>query len=128
MNHRAKGFTIVEVMVVVAILSILAMIAVPTYTNYVTTARQAAARGNIEPLRLAIEDYRLDNMATGYAPLNNLVWEPSGSKTLTAALGGWEPDGDQDSYNYSVTSATATGYTITVTPIGHTSDAQTFVK
>ena len=127
MNRQSSGYSLIELMIVAAVLSILAMIAIPAYNGYITTARQAAARGNIEPLRLAIEDYRLDNIATGYAPLNGLVWEPSGAKTLTATLGGWEPDGDQDSFNYSVT-ATATGYTITVTPIGHSADAQTFTK
>jgi type IV pilus assembly protein PilE len=114
-------------MIVVGVLSILAMLAIPAYKGYITTGRQAAARANIEPLRLAVEDYRLDNMAAGYVALDGLVWEPSGNKTLETGVLGWAPDGDNDEYNYAV-SATATGYTITVTPIGHASDAQTFTK
>jgi prepilin-type N-terminal cleavage/methylation domain-containing protein len=126
---RAKGFTIVEMMVVVAIIAILSAIAIPAYKFYITTARQASARGNIEALRLAVENYRLDNLntGTGYAPLNGAVWEPSGAQTLTTILGDWNPDGDQSAYNYAVT-ATATGYTITVTPIGYAADAQSFTK
>ena len=130
MTKRSNsGYTLVELMIVVAILAILAMLAIPAYKGYVTTARQGAARSNIENLRIAVEDYRLDNMDTGYADLNGLVWQPSGSKTLETADPGpkWKPEGDQDMYNYSVTS-TATTYTITVTPIGHTADAQTYTK
>jgi type IV pilus assembly protein PilE len=127
MYRRPKGYTLVELMISVAVLSILAMLAIPAYQGYISTGRQATARANIEPLRIAIEDYRLDNMAAGYTALNGLKWEPTGTKTLETGVLGWKPDGDRDEYNYAVT-ATATGFTITVTPIGHTSDAQTFTK
>jgi len=127
MSARLRGYSLVELMTVVAILSILVMIAIPAYRGYVTTARQAAALANIEPLRLALEDYRLDHMDTGYADANGLVWSPTGSKTLETGALGWKPDGDKDQYTYAVT-ATATTYTITVTPIGHSSDAQTYTK
>ncbi|MEJ2395644.1 MAG: prepilin-type N-terminal cleavage/methylation domain-containing protein [Candidatus Thiodiazotropha sp.] len=127
MKVRSSGYSLVELMIVVAILSILAMLAIPAYKGYITTGRQATARANIEPLRIAVEDYRLDNMAAGYAALDGLKWEPSGTKTLETGVLGWKPDGDRDEYNYAVT-ATATSYTITVTPIGHTADVQTFTK
>jgi prepilin-type N-terminal cleavage/methylation domain-containing protein len=126
MKFRNQGITLVELMVVVAIISILSLLAYPAYQNYITTARQAAARGNLEPLRLAVEDFRLDNMAAGYAALDGLVWDPAGSKTLETTIG-WKPDGDEDKFTYSV-SATATGYTITVSPVGYSSDVQTFTK
>jgi Tfp pilus assembly protein PilE len=114
-------------MIVAAILGILAMLAIPAYKGYISTGRQAAARANIEPLRIAIEDYHLDNMAAGYGALDDKKWEPTGTKDLETVLG-WKPDGDQNQFNYHVTDATATGYKITVTPIGHTDDAQTFTK
>jgi prepilin-type N-terminal cleavage/methylation domain-containing protein len=127
MKNRSQGYTLVELMIVVAILSILAMIAIPAYRCYVTTARQSAALANIEPLRLALEDYRLDHMDSGYADANGLVWSPTGAKTLETGALGWKPDGDKAQYTYAVT-ATATTYTITVTPIGHASDVQTYTK
>jgi Tfp pilus assembly protein PilE len=114
-------------MIVVAVLSFLAMLAIPAYMGYITTARQAAARANIEPLRIAVEDYRLDNLATGYANLDGLVWEPSGNQTLAGNELSWSPDGDFNEYTYSVT-ANATSYTITVTPIGYANDAQSYSK
>lgn len=127
MHRRSNGYSLVELMIVAAILGILAMIAIPAYQGYIATGRQATARANIEPLRIAIEDYRLDNMAAGYTALNGLKWEPGGTKTLETGVLGWKPDGDRDEFNYAVT-ATATGFTITVTPRGHASDAQTFTK
>ncbi len=127
MKMRSTGYSLVELMIVVAILSILAMLAIPAYNGYVSTARQATARANIEPLRIAVEDYRLDNPAAGYAPLNGLEWNPSGSKSLETGVLGWAPDGDQDQFTYIVNS-TATTFTITVTPIGHSSDVQVFTK
>ncbi len=126
MKFKNRGVTLVELMIVVAVISILALLSYPAYRGYIATARQAAARGNIEPLRLAVEDYRLDHMADGYVDLDGLVWEPSGTKSLESTIG-WKPDGDEDKYNYSVT-ATATTYTITVTPIGYSADAQSFSK
>lgn len=126
-NRQQTGYTLVELMIVTAILSILAGIAIPIYNSYISTARQTTARANVESLRLAVEDYRLDNMAAGYAPLDGLVWEPTGSQTLETGVLGWAPDGDENKFNYAVV-ATATTYTITVTPIGHAADAQTFTK
>ena len=40
---RSRGFTLIELMIVVAIIAILAAIAYPTYTNYITKTRRNAA-------------------------------------------------------------------------------------
>ena len=48
---QAKGFTMIEIMVVVVIVAILAAIAVPTYVRYVESARASEAKsviGNID--------------------------------------------------------------------------------
>ena len=131
MKSLSRGFTIVEIMIVVAILSIISMLAIPAYQGYIETARRATAQANIEPLRIALEDFRLDNPATGYANTDgtnrNETWDPAGVKTLETGSLGWKPDGDKDAYVYNL-AATAATYTITVTPIGHAADVQTFTK
>ena len=44
MNNRAKGFTLIEMLIVVAIVAILAVIAYPAYQNYVMRTRRADAK------------------------------------------------------------------------------------
>lgn len=43
MKTKMRGFTLIELMIVVAVIAILASIAYPSYTNYVTKTRRAAA-------------------------------------------------------------------------------------
>jgi len=52
-----RAFSLVELMIVVAILGILAAIALPTFQGHVSEAKQAAARENLHILRAAIEFY-----------------------------------------------------------------------
>ena len=105
---KTKGFTLIELMIVVAILSIISFIAIPAYQNYVKEARIAAARINMEPLRLALEDYRLDNDVY----IGGSHSAGSTSSTLTNALG-WEPGGDSAKYDYTVSVANG-DYTIII--------------
>jgi type IV pilus assembly protein PilE len=58
---REKGFTLVEVMIVVAILGILAGIGIPMYTGYVQRARLAEAHSHLADLRVKMEQFFQDN-------------------------------------------------------------------
>ncbi len=112
----SSGLTLVELMIVVAIIGILSGIAIPLYREYIREAQFGAARMNIEPLRLAIEDHWLDNQS--YADFNNKTWNPkTGTETLLDDVG-WRPDGDDDAFSYTVTNANAGGYTIVITHLG----------
>ncbi len=59
--RRPRGFTLIEVMVVVAIMGILAALIVPRVVGRTDDARVAAARADIAQLMQALKLYRLDN-------------------------------------------------------------------
>jgi len=60
-RNRSAGFTLVEIMVVVVILSILAAIVVPKIMDRPDQAREAKVRQDIRALSAALDLYRLDN-------------------------------------------------------------------
>lgn len=56
-----QGFTLIELMITVAIIAILAAIAVPSYTDYVTRSKFTEAHGQLADLRVKMEQYYMDN-------------------------------------------------------------------
>jgi type IV pilus assembly protein PilE len=58
---RAAGFTLIELMIVVAVMAILAAIAVPMYTDYVTRSRIIDGTTKLANVRTQMEKYFMDN-------------------------------------------------------------------
>ena len=60
-HQRAAGFTLIEVMITVAIIAIIAAVALPNYLDYVTRSRLVEAKTNLSDMRTRLEQYFLDN-------------------------------------------------------------------
>lgn len=65
MQHKSlnnvRGFTLIELMIVVAVISILAAVAYPAYTDYVTRAKRADGKAGILQIQLAQEKWRANH-------------------------------------------------------------------
>jgi type IV pilus assembly protein PilE len=57
----SKGFTLIELMIVVAIIAIIAAVAIPAYSDYVTRAKRADAKAALMEVQLAQEKFRANN-------------------------------------------------------------------
>jgi len=113
--RKRKGFTLVEIMIVVAIIALLSAIAIPNLLRARITANESAAQATLRTISVAIETY---------AAANSGVYPDAESKLLPASLDGTaDPlylnkayDGVIESgYKYAYT-LTATGYTVTARP------------
>lgn len=110
MKHAGRGFTLIELMVVVAIAGILAAIAYPSYQSYIRKVRRADAHAALQSVQLAQERYRTNHMtyAADLTALPNAVAR--------------SPDGY---YNILIDPGTATGtaYTVRANAVPGTSQA-----
>lgn len=60
-HRRSAGFTLIELMIAVAIIGILSAVAVPVYTSYITRGRLADASTGLSTVRAQMERYYQDN-------------------------------------------------------------------
>ena len=75
---REKGFTLIELMIVVAILGILAAIAIPNFMRFQAKSKQSEAKTNLGAIGTTAEAFRSEN-DTYVATVAQLGWAPQGS-------------------------------------------------
>lgn len=75
---REKGFTLIELMIVVAILGILAAIAIPNFMRFQAKSKQSEAKSNLGAIGTTAEAFRSES-DTYIATPTALGWAPQGS-------------------------------------------------
>src|SRR6266700_4591512 len=81
---RAKGFTLIELMIVVAIIGVLASIAIPLFSNLVAKSKESTTKANLGTLRSALAIYYGENDAWYPTDSNNLDSLTAGARYLAA--------------------------------------------
>jgi type IV pilus assembly protein PilE len=100
------GFSLIELMIVVAIIAILAAIAYPSYTSHITKTNRVAAEGCLSEIASYMERYYTTNLSYKGATVPDL-------DCLSA-----QQTGANYSYGFAPASPSSTEYTVQATPKG----------
>jgi len=107
-----QGFTLVEIMIVVAIIALLAAIAIPNLLRARMSSNDALAKATLRAISTAAESYGTANSGLYPGDINSLT-TPTPAFLNTNYLTGQPIAG----YIYASVSMTSAGYTITATPV-----------
>jgi len=117
---RNKGFTLIELMVVVVIVSLLAMVAVPSYNTSIAKARRADAQSSLSNFANTMERYFTENGTyLGAAGTEGTPADTGSPRIFPAAT---PVDGETKFYNLTIAAASAGSYTLRATPINAQED------
>jgi type IV pilus assembly protein PilE len=86
MPRISKGFTLIEMMVVVALIAIMAAIALPSYREYIKKSRRAEAQSYLMNIALRQQQFLVDTRSYSALSPDNIASQPSnvsGAYTVT---------------------------------------------
>lgn len=100
LTAREQGFTLIELMIVIAIIAILMAIAIPAYQNYIIRSKIRAAESDLMALSATVENYRQRTLSY---PADE-----------TTAERGWAASTDDGDFTYAY-ATDGSGYTLSAT-------------
>jgi type IV pilus assembly protein PilA len=89
MKRAQQGFTLIELMIVVAIIGILAAIALPAYQDYMVRAKMAEPMGMLDAGKTSIAEYAATNAALPATANASGITSPIGAKYVSTVA--WNP-------------------------------------
>ena len=92
MNKRNAGFTLVEIMIVVAIIGLLAAIAIPSFVKARTTSQKNACINNLRQIDSAKEQWAMATKQVADAAVTSTMQSETGTNTINEYIKGGEPE------------------------------------
>lgn len=120
--NAQKGFTLIELMIVIAIIGILAAIAIPQYQNYIARSQVSRVMGETGNLKTAVETCIQDGKTGSNAAQCELGW----TKSNLIVGEGDESNGGGQQNNAGTATTNQTGLVVTIPDSGAASIVATF--
>ena len=92
-----KGFTLIELMIVVAIIGILAAIAIPNFLKFQAKSKQSEAKSNLGAIYTG--QLAFFGEVNSYGDFNSINWSPSGTPRYHYCVGTWTGTSNTDNTN-----------------------------
>lgn len=117
-GSKSRGFTLIELMVVVIVIAVLAAIALPSYLRQVRKSRRSDAIATMNTVVLNQERWRTNCPSYATAFGNGSYASCTTTDFMATPTSSY--------YSFSISGASATGYTVTATPLGSQAKDQQF--
>jgi prepilin-type N-terminal cleavage/methylation domain-containing protein len=123
-RNRRRGFTLIELMIVIAIIVVLVSIAAPQFSNYLMNAKETSAMGAIRTIHIAQTQYssQFGRYATSLVELGPPASGQSGPAAADLIAGDLA-QGVKGGFKF-VVEQTPTGYRVTATPVNYNGDGR----